>query len=240
MSMWDKSGLVRVPVDQMHIDRSMERNSSHCVTAEAIRDAIPDATHIAVDLQTIRFSRKGLRYVFLTPHPARDCIIAFDQGERDAIKPFELRMRPAFIAKAGKKRRHAPSNEELKETGLKLRVNPVQLHVSKQPESNPRSLARSLNKWGRPSAKMELAPPNKDDLRKELALAAANTAKMQNEQQAEPRKAEPPSAPPPQRRVARAMVSKPSKGSVPVTLGGKMPPVSILSRREFGLRVLRK
>jgi hypothetical protein len=37
------------------------------------------------------------------------------------------------------------------------------------------------------------------------------------------------------------MVSAPaSNGSVPVTLGGRLPPVSILSRREFGLRVLRK
>jgi hypothetical protein len=41
-------------------------------------------------------------------------------------------------------------------------------------------------------------------------------------------------------RVARALVSTAAKGSVPVTLGGKMPPVSVLARREFGLRVLRK
>ena len=47
--------------------------------------------------------------------------------------------------------------------------------------------------------------------------------------------------PPPQRtRVARALVSTASKGSIPTTLGGKIPPVSILSRREFGLRMLRK
>jgi hypothetical protein len=30
------------------------------------------------------------------------------------------------------------------------------------------------------------------------------------------------------------------KGSIPTTLGGKLPPVSVLARREFGLRVLRK
>jgi hypothetical protein len=42
-------------------------------------------------------------------------------------------------------------------------------------------------------------------------------------------------------RVARAKISatKPD-GSVPVTLGGKLPPVSVLTRREFGLRALRR
>jgi hypothetical protein len=49
----------------------------------------------------------------------------------------------------------------------------------------------------------------------------------------------PPPAPK-QTRVARRKVSSAAKGSVPTTLGGKLPPVSILSRREFGLRVLRK
>jgi hypothetical protein len=38
----------------------------------------------------------------------------------------------------------------------------------------------------------------------------------------------------------RAKVSTAHKGSIPTTLGGKMPPVSVLARREFGLRVLRK
>jgi hypothetical protein len=66
--MWDKGGYVVIPVEQPHIDESMERNSSHCMTALAIKDAIPVATHICVDLQSIRWTRKGLRYCFLTPH----------------------------------------------------------------------------------------------------------------------------------------------------------------------------
>jgi hypothetical protein len=50
--------------------------------------------------------------------------------------------------------------------------------------------------------------------------------------------------PPPARkpRVARAKISatRPD-GSIPVTLGGKLPPVSHLSsRREWGLRALRR
>ena len=79
-------------------------------------------------LQTIRWTRKGLRYVFLTNlHVAQDRIIQFDQGQRDQIQPFTLRMRPAQISRAGKKRRETPSDGELRGTGLT--VNPVQLHI---------------------------------------------------------------------------------------------------------------
>ena len=48
-TIWDKNGFIRIPVEQRHIDQSMERNSSHCMTGEAIRSAIPDATHIPLD-----------------------------------------------------------------------------------------------------------------------------------------------------------------------------------------------
>jgi hypothetical protein len=41
-------------------------------------------------------------------------------------------------------------------------------------------------------------------------------------------------------RTARAKVSAVSKGVIRTTLGGKLPPVSVLSRREFGLRAARR
>jgi hypothetical protein len=44
----------------------------------------------------------------------------------------------------------------------------------------------------------------------------------------------------PQARCAGEDQHRVEKGSVLVTLGGRLPPTSILSRREFGLRVLRK
>jgi hypothetical protein len=37
----------------------------------------------------------------------------------------------------------------------------------------------------------------------------------------------------PPKRVPRAKVSTAAKGSIPTTLGGKLPPISILSRREL-------
>ena len=128
-TIWDRNGYITISVTQEHIDASLARNSSHCMTALAIQKAIPDARHICVDLQTIRWTRKGLRYVFLTPHVAQDRIIQFDQGQRDQIQPFTLRMRPAQISRAGKKRRETPSDGELRGTGLT--VNPVQLHIEK-------------------------------------------------------------------------------------------------------------
>ena len=57
-----------------------------------------------------------------------------------------------------------------------------------------------------------------------------------------PELANEPNPPPPKRkRVARAKISatKPD-GSIPTTLGGKLPPVSVLARREFGLRALHR
>jgi hypothetical protein len=109
-TIWDRNGYITMPVTREHIEASMARHSSHCMTALAIQKAIPDARHICVDLQTIRWTRKGLRYVFLTPHVAQDAIIAFDQGEREKIKPFTLRMRPSHITRSGKRRAETPSN----------------------------------------------------------------------------------------------------------------------------------
>ena len=64
-TIWDRNGCITIPVTQEH-NASLARDSSHCMTALAIQKAIPDARHICVDLQTIRWTRKGLRYVFLT------------------------------------------------------------------------------------------------------------------------------------------------------------------------------
>jgi hypothetical protein len=206
---WNRNGYVEIPVTQERIDESLERSSSHCATAEAIATAIPAARHISVDLQTIRFSYRNLRYVFLTPHAARDIIIAVDQGQRDQIRPTVLRMRPAYIIKSGKKRKHTPSNDDLKAAGLKLWRNKQQLHLSKETWCDTGFPLQRLTATG----ERNLSPDRSDGL------------------MFRPKR---------RPRVARAMVSSAAKGDVPTTLGGSLPPVSILSRREFGLRMLRK
>jgi hypothetical protein len=195
MSIWDRNGWITVEVTQQDIDDAMERNSSHCAVAMAIA-RIEGVKRISVDLQTVRFSFRNLRYCCLTPHVAQDAIVAFDQGERAKLVPFVMRMRPAVISRAGKRRRECPTNQELRGTGLTVAAE--QLHLSERLTVEGE---RNLD-------------PNRSD---GLAL------------------------PPPQRtRTPRRKVSTAAKGSIPTTLGGTLPPVSILSRREFGLRQLRR
>jgi hypothetical protein len=118
-SVW-RNGRLTIAVEQRHVDESMRANSSHCAIAEAIKEALPDATFVSVDLQSIRFSWKGLRYCVLTPHCAQDLIIGFDQGDKEACKPITFSMRPCTVTRAGKRRTHTPSDDELKELGLRI------------------------------------------------------------------------------------------------------------------------
>jgi hypothetical protein len=180
-SVWEH-GRAEISVEQTHLDEALRANSSHCAIAAAIKEQVPDARHIAVDLQTIRWSnpKRGVRYVFLTPHVAQtDVIIPFDQGLE--CKPVSFKMRPAFITRIGAKRNHTPEPEQLRGTGLKV--------ADEKPE------------------------------RKLIPYAGKE--------------------PPKRKRRAKISRTKPD-GSIPVSLGGRLPPVSVLSRREYGLRQLRK
>jgi hypothetical protein len=201
-SVWEH-GRCEIPVLQKHLDAAMRANSSHCAIAMAIADAIPGARHIAVDLQTIRWSlpKRGVRYVFLTPHVAQqDVIIPFDQGEE--CHPVTFKMRPAWITRIGAKRNHTPEPEQLKGTGLKV--------ADEQPDrASPEAVREFVGALtGDP-------PPD----RKLIPYAG------------KPHQ--------PRQRRARISATKPD-GTIPVTLGGKLPPVSVLARREFGIRVLKR
>jgi hypothetical protein len=222
-------GKVEISVLDKHLNDAMARNSSHCATAEAIKEQVPEARFIAVDLQTIRWSdpKRGLRYVFLTPHAIQsDVIVPFDQGERQNCKPVTVRMKPAFVTKCGRKsQRHTPDPEQLKQLGLK--VADVQAHI-------PTSKS--------PNVGLESAPPAPDP---EQQLAAMWKPERdpwagRDRPAAEADEADPIEPAPKPKRVARAKVSAAPKGSIPTTLGGKLPPVSVLARREFGLRALRR
>ena len=81
-----------VEVTEEVIADSIQRDSSHCMIADAVRKAVPTASYVAVDLQTIRFTDKEnrRRYVFLTPRKAQELLVKFDQGERP--EPFRVRL----------------------------------------------------------------------------------------------------------------------------------------------------
>lgn len=92
----------RIRITQEIIDQSMRANSSHCMIADAVRAAVPEATYVQVDLQTIRFSTEISRFVYFTPRAAQLALVKFDQGEND-IKPFDFALgRPTQIVERGR------------------------------------------------------------------------------------------------------------------------------------------
>jgi hypothetical protein len=208
-SIWS-AGRAEISVEQRHFDEALRANSSHCAIAFAIRDAVPDARRIAVDLQTIRWtcSKRGVRYCFLTPAVAQhNVIIPFDQGDLDNCKPVTFRMKPAFVSKSGAKRRHCPDPEQLADA--KLKVAGEQPHLAGSPPEQELAQnwkPRSADPWGSKDAESAISRPA-----------------------VKPRR---------QKRV-KISATKPD-GSIPTTLGGKLPPQSVLARREWGLRALRR
>lgn len=94
---------VTVVVTPEIIQEAVERHSGHCVIADAVRRTVPEASHVSVDLQTVRFTdkSKGLRYTYLTPRRAQVCLVKFDQGVLP--EPFEIRLNGGHVTAAGNK-----------------------------------------------------------------------------------------------------------------------------------------
>jgi hypothetical protein len=82
----------RANVTKDIVDRGIARNSNHCMIAEAVKEAYPRLSRIAVDIQTIRATdqKKGERYVWLTPRSTQRAIIDFDQGKKPQPFTFGL------------------------------------------------------------------------------------------------------------------------------------------------------
>jgi hypothetical protein len=90
------------------IKTACHRRSRHCMIADAIRNHIPSATNIEVDLMTIRYSmpERGLRYIFHTPRKPQMALIHFDRGRCPV--PFKFRLHSGHIVsmRTGDKQRH--------------------------------------------------------------------------------------------------------------------------------------
>ncbi len=103
------NGLPKSPKLQLHItqeiiDAAQVRDSNHCMIAEAIKAARPEAKNISVDLATIRFTdpNKRVRFTYLTPRVAQVCLVNFDQA-RPAV-PFSFQIRSGQVTRAGANR----------------------------------------------------------------------------------------------------------------------------------------
>ena len=92
-----------IDVTQPIIDQSEEKNSDHCMIADAIRVALPDANAVSVDLMTIRYTDpvKRQRYIYLTPREVQRALINFDQGEHAAPFTFKLKNPVQVVASGG-------------------------------------------------------------------------------------------------------------------------------------------
>jgi hypothetical protein len=98
-------------VTQDVIDRATKRDSSHCMIAEALIEAYPQATYVSVDLATIRWTDEaaGLRYIYLTTPTAQRALLGFDQGI--AVEPFHIRADCAqVVLTSGARKRRAVEN----------------------------------------------------------------------------------------------------------------------------------
>jgi hypothetical protein len=91
---------VGVEVSEDIITASTKRDSSHCMIAEAVQLAVPEAKFVSVDIQTIRFSKDGYRYTYLTPRTVQQALILFDQGN-EKIPPFRFQLRTGQTTRAG-------------------------------------------------------------------------------------------------------------------------------------------
>src|SRR5882762_10870948 len=101
---------MKIKVSEKQIKTAIKKNSHHCMIADAIKAAVPDAKYIRVDLQSIRFSnlKKGLRYKFFTPPLAQHELINFDQGNK--VEPFTINLvKAAELKKVGWQANHPHS-----------------------------------------------------------------------------------------------------------------------------------
>jgi len=82
-----------ITIDEARIANAVKRSSNTCIIAEAIKEQVPNAALVSVDIRTIRISDPvaGERYIYLTPVHAQQIIIRFDQGME--IRPTKFRLR---------------------------------------------------------------------------------------------------------------------------------------------------
>lgn len=119
-----KGPQVHVQLTAEIIADGTQRDSMHCMIAEAIKKEYPNAKQVSVDLATIRFTdpKRGLRFTYLTPRIAQAHLVKFDQGKE--VEPIEFKLRGAQVTRSGKQtpvRALTPEQQQQRtEAGKKL------------------------------------------------------------------------------------------------------------------------
>jgi len=115
---------IHAHVTEKLVTNGIKRNSNHCMIADAIHEADPDAKYVSVDLQSISWSnlKKGERYVCLTPTKCQTALIQFDQGVE--VAPFWFTAKVVKTDKVGWQAHHpgkSRKGKKYKVTGLHRR-----------------------------------------------------------------------------------------------------------------------
>jgi hypothetical protein len=227
MMMAPRSPKLTVTVRQNVIETAVVRNSSHCMIADAVKETVPWATNVLVDLQSIRMTDKerGLRYSYLTPRHAQLALIEFDQGRKP--KPFRMELARGAVRRA----RHYPSRgkpvptlEERREIIRKVQEKRRVDHLSLRELGDLTDIAEtSLERY------VSATTPNV------FGRDIADRLTAWVEKRPVPKR---PKAVPPSLVSGPARLRRGEKGerAAPEVVGGKEPPVgNIARRRGFGL-----
>lgn len=75
-----RSPRFRINITPEILKGAQYKDSAHCMIADAVKEARPDARRVSVDTQTIRFTEGDRRYVYLTPRIAQVSIVRFDHA----------------------------------------------------------------------------------------------------------------------------------------------------------------
>lgn len=115
---------LKVKVRKKHIENGKVQDSRHCMIADAIHDADPEARYVSVDLQSIAWSHlaEGKRFIAFTPAKAQTALLEFDSGIKP--NPFMFTAHCAVVRKVGWQANHPGKSrvgKVYRQTGLKRR-----------------------------------------------------------------------------------------------------------------------
>jgi hypothetical protein len=147
---------ISVNITEDIIEHSVQRDSSHCMIADAVRALVPDAKWVSVDLQTVRFTdtRDRKRYVYLTPRRAQEALIRFDQGEKS--EPFRFFLRdPQVIPLREVNRGHQKRDAEKAEAAAVAKA----ATPKKKPAAKKAALKNTTHPSDRPRKEGGQPPP---------------------------------------------------------------------------------
>ena len=116
---------MKISINKQHIDEAVRRDSHHCMIADALKEAIPEAQYILVDVQSIRYSKKNeqKRYCHLTPLTAQRALVKWDRGK--PVKPFSFQLPPVHSeremgwAGQGRQQKNRKGRPKYKNSGKK-------------------------------------------------------------------------------------------------------------------------